>query len=123
MCFACVVGTHSDWDLEGSERTVVVQSSGDWTGRLWMQAPRATCAALASSFLAEPVTIDDADQADSVLGELANIVFGSMLGRENPTGHFNLAAPVAVPNFADHPDVAQTYELDCGRLRIALERS
>jgi CheY-specific phosphatase CheX len=70
-----------------------VDFEGGPHGRLIVAAPPKLSAVLASAFLALEDQTADPSSIAFVLGELANMLCGSTLGRLRPDGTFRLSAP------------------------------
>ncbi len=60
-----------------------------------MSAAPSTAAVLAAGFLGEDDTVADA-QVRSVVGELANVLCGVVLGRMDPKGRFVISPPQVI---------------------------
>jgi len=96
---------------------------GSRSGTLRVCASEQTATALAASFLGEPEVT--AVQAASVIGELANILCGSLLGNLDRTGRFTIGAPQvageAGPEGVARLPVNLAMQLEEGTLEVGME--
>lgn len=76
---------------EGDVLTAVVNFTGPHSGTLAVRAAEPVAVALISKFLADEEPSHET--AALILGETANVVCGSLLGRVMPGGHFEIARP------------------------------
>src|ERR1035437_1765667 len=79
---------------EGTMDTSRVEFEGSARGHLVVAAPSSLSASLAGAFLALEDQGTPACNVEFVLGELANMLCGSALGRFEPEGTFRLSTPV-----------------------------
>ena len=80
-------------DADGDRLFATVAFSGSSDGRLSVSAPASTAAVLAAGVVgAEDGTVSES-QVRAVVGELANVFCGAVLGRMNPDGHFVISTP------------------------------
>jgi CheY-specific phosphatase CheX len=92
MFFSGVMG-EMEGEAGGERLSARVTFSGSSAGELGVSAPPSTVALLAAGFLgAEDDNVTEV-QARAVVGELANVLCGAVLGRLNPTGHFAISPP------------------------------
>jgi CheY-specific phosphatase CheX len=92
MFFAGVMG-ELEMPAGGERLCATVAFAGTSSGELGVSAPRSTAAALAAGFLgAEDEEVSDS-QVLAVVGELANVLCGAVLGRMKPDGQFTISPP------------------------------
>jgi CheY-specific phosphatase CheX len=92
MFFSAVLGP-GEAGGEGPRLTALVSFSGSRAGTLGVSASAATALALAANFLGAGEEGVPAGQAPSVLGELANVLCGAVLGKVEPAGRFTISPP------------------------------
>src|SRR5689334_798477 len=94
---------------------------GTPSGALWVSVSAPAASMLAVNFLA-PETDEPLPrpQLDAVIGELANMICGSLLSRAACERRFKLAAPEPLPDGASLPSGAPTQSLDLGEGTIDL---
>ena len=95
MFFSGVMGEMEDLgsQTDGERLCATVTFAGSSVGELSVSATPSTIAVLAAGFLgAEDDTVPDA-QMRSVVGELANVLCGAVLGHMNPKGSFVISPP------------------------------
>jgi CheY-specific phosphatase CheX len=77
----------------GHRLCAMVVFTGSSNGELRVSAPLSTAAVLAAGFLgAEEDEVPDS-QVRAIVGELANVLCGVVLGRMSPSGNFAISAP------------------------------
>lgn len=92
MFFSGVMG-EMPGQPEGPRLCATVAFAGSADGELTVSAPTSTVAALAAGFLgAEDDSVAEA-QSRSVVGELANVLCGVVLGHMYPKGSFVISPP------------------------------
>jgi CheY-specific phosphatase CheX len=74
-----------------------VSFSGTLRGYLAVAAGEETARALAESFLGADADDVPPEQVPAMLGELANVICGSVLGKIEESGQFVISAPEAAP--------------------------
>ena len=104
--------------------TAMVPFSGSLEGSVCVSASPRTAAALAANFLGESGEVSAA-QAASVVGELANILCGSLLGEIERTGQFVIGAPElfdspSASSALEEMPLRRIYELEEGTLAVGL---
>jgi CheY-specific phosphatase CheX len=95
MFFSGVMGEMETTEAtaDGDRLFATVTFAGSVAGQLTVSAAPATVAVLAAGFLgAEDDSVADT-QARSVVGELANVLCGVMLGHLDPKGSFVISPP------------------------------
>jgi CheY-specific phosphatase CheX len=96
MCFVGVLGEQAEpagADLISAE----LAFNGKPSGRFGVQVPSSTGRLIASNFLGkDPEEITEAE-IDQVVGELANMICGSVLSRVEAGSRFELLHPVIMP--------------------------
>jgi CheY-specific phosphatase CheX len=103
MFFSAVLGPGEE-RAEESRLTALVSFSGSRAGTLGISTSESTATALAANFLGAGEEGVPPDQVPSVLGELANILCGAVLGRVEPAGRFTISPP----QLSAGPDAAAT---------------
>jgi CheY-specific phosphatase CheX len=91
MFFSGVMGEMED-ESEGERLCATVTFAGSSLGELTVSASPSTLAVLAAGFLGEDETAADSE-VRSVVGELANVLCGVVLGRMDPKGNFVISPP------------------------------
>jgi len=102
-----------------------VSFRGSRSGALDVAAPEATATALAASFLGETAESVPAEQVPAVIGELANVLCGVVLGRVEEGGQFVIAPPKvsrteAGVQPARNLEIRRVFELEEGTLSVGL---
>jgi CheY-specific phosphatase CheX len=92
MFFSGVMGEMAE-PPEGERVCATVTFDGSSHGTLSVSAPLSTASALAAGFLGEEEGSVARAQARAVVGELANVLCGVVLGRMNPDGDFVISPP------------------------------
>jgi CheY-specific phosphatase CheX len=92
MFFSAVLGP-GEADPTTPMLTALVSFSGSRAGTLGVSASEATAVALAANFLGGVEESVPAEQVPPVLGELANVLCGAVLGRVEPAGRFTISPP------------------------------
>ncbi len=122
MFFSSVLGPCAD-PVEGPCLSAHVSFSGSRSGALAVSVPNVTAATLAASFLGTEDGSAPEDQIRAALGELANILCGAVLGRNDPAGRFSISTPEVsvVDDFALRSmQFQRSFELMEGNLAIGL---
>jgi CheY-specific phosphatase CheX len=91
--------------------TAEVSFTGSRSGSLRVSTGGNTAAALADTFLGGAEEPDD--QAPSVLGELANVLCGAILGRIAPSGSFTISIP-QLSSGAETASTVADMQVSCG---------
>ncbi len=123
MCFMGVVGNIPDPLSAVSEWiSAELDFSGPLSGKLGVGAPLSTVTTLASAFLGEDPMHVDLAQSSQFLGELSNMICGSLLGQLKDGGVYKLTHPMTAPYFPhSQPTTAcLTLQLDDGELQVWL---
>jgi Chemotaxis phosphatase CheX len=122
MFFSAVFGPGTE---SGSTRmTACVSFSGSHSGALEVSALESTVTALACSFLGVMEGELPAGQAPAMLGEMANVLCGALLGRVEPEGRFRIAPPEVgtsqepLPGAERQDGTRQVFELAEGWLAV-----
>jgi len=101
-----------------------VAFQGSRNGSLDVAAPESTAIALAAAFLGEDPESVPAQQVPTVIGELANVLCGVVLGRVEEGGQFVIAPPqvsrLDLGNPAHNLEVRRVFELEEGTLSVGL---
>jgi len=110
---------------DGPYLSAGVSFRGSRSGALDVSAPQSTATALAAAFLGESVESVPAEQVPTVIGELANVLCGVVLGRVEEGGNFAIAPPRIArldgPELAEHyPGVRCVFEIEEGTLSVGL---
>lgn len=116
MFFSAVFGPGVE--TEGQRMTARVAFTGSRSGALEVEALETTVTALACSFLGVMEEELPEGQAPAMLGEMANVLCGAVLGRVEPEGRF-LISPPEVGVAAETPASRQVFELAEGWLAVA----
>jgi CheY-specific phosphatase CheX len=124
MFFSGVMGEMGDMEPDGERLCATVTFAGSSVGELSVSATPSTIAVLAAGFLgAEDDTVPDA-QMRSVVGELANVLCGAVLGHMNPKGSFVISPPeiteVGGANSVCDMELHRRFELMEGDLAVGL---
>jgi CheY-specific phosphatase CheX len=123
MFFSGVMGEveTTEATAEGERLCATVSFAGSFTGKLTVSAAPATIAVLAAGFLgAEDDSVVDT-QARSVVGELANVLCGVMLGHLDPKGSFVISPPeVSDASGVGQRELQKCFELMEGDLAVGL---
>jgi CheY-specific phosphatase CheX len=126
MFFSGVMGEMEDMGSEpdGERLCASVTFAGSSVGELTVSATPSTLAVLAAGFLgAEDETVADA-QMKSVVGELANVLCGAVLGHMNPKGSFVISPPEITEaggaNSFREMELQRRFELMEGDLTVGL---
>jgi CheY-specific phosphatase CheX len=113
-------GTEGD----GPYYSAGVSFTGSRNGTLDVAAPESTATALAAAFLGETVESVPPEHVPTVIGELANVLCGVVLGRVEEGGHFVIAPPqvsrLELASLARNLAVRQVFELEEGTLSVGL---
>jgi CheY-specific phosphatase CheX len=120
MFFSGVMGEMEE-TADGDRLSATVTFAGSITGALTVSAAPATIAVLAAGFLgAEDDSVADS-QARSVVGELANVLCGVMLGHMDPKGSFVISPPeVTDAGGVGEMELHKRFELMEGDLAVGL---
>jgi hypothetical protein len=116
MFFSTVLDRAGDLAGEAGY-AAAIRFSGSRSGAVRVVLPQSTAELLAADFLGEP----DERQAGALVGELANILCGSLLGRMDPAGRFSISPPeiTAVAGAFEQPaDVRRVFTLEEGPLAV-----
>ncbi len=101
-----------------------VSFRGSRNGTLDVAAPEATATALAAAFLGETPESVPPEQVPAVIGELANVLCGVVLGRVEDGGQFVIAPPnvsrLDLEALARNLEVRRVFELEEGTLSVGL---
>ena len=117
MFFSAVFGPGTE--TEGDSMTARVTFTGSHEGALEVSALATTVTALACSFLGVMEDELPEGQAPALLGEMANVLCGAVLGRLEPEGRFRIAPP-EIRSAAEPVDLRQVFELAEGWLAVSL---
>ena len=108
----------------GTYLSAGVSFRGSRNGALDVAAPESTALALAAAFLGETVESVPPEQVPTVIGELANVLCGVILGRVEEGGQFVIAPPhVSRQDMAElvrNLEVRRVFELEEGTLSVGL---
>lgn len=124
MFYSAVMGPGAEL-AEGPYLAGGVSFTGTRSGALGVSAPQSTATALAAAFLGESPDEVPASQVPTIIGELANVLCGVVLGRIEPGGQFVIAPPqvscvdtseLAAANL----EVRRVFELEEGTLSVGL---
>jgi hypothetical protein len=122
MFFSAVLGPGTE--SEGPRMTASVSFSGSHSGALEVSALESTVTALACSFLGVMEGEMPEGQAPAMLGEMANVLCGAILGRVEPEGRFQIAPPEVgtsqepLPGAERQDGTRQVFELAEGWLAV-----
>jgi len=116
MFFSGVFGPGTQTD--GPHLAARVSFTGSHQGALEVAATEATARALAGSFLGVMEDEVPEGQAPALLGEMANVLCGAVLGRMEPQGRFLIAPPEAASG-EDPGGVKHVFELAEGWLSVS----
>jgi CheY-specific phosphatase CheX len=125
MFFSGVMGEMEDTKNEpdGERLCATVTFAGSRSGELTVSAASATVAVMAAGFLGEDETVADL-QAQSVVGELANVLCGAVLGHMEPKGSFAISPPIVTNTEGASPvygmELHKRFELMEGDLAVGL---
>jgi hypothetical protein len=111
MFFSVVLGPSSGGVPE-RPLTAEVSFAGSRSGSLRVSTGWNTAAALADTFLGGAE--ESADQTPPVLGELANVLCGAILGRIEPAGSFTISAPQLFRDDAETASAVAGMQASCG---------
>jgi hypothetical protein len=122
MFYSAVFGPGTE--AEGPYWSAGVSFRGSRSGALDVAAPESTATALAAAFLGEsPESVPDGT-VPTVIGELANVLCGVVLGRVEEGGQFVIAPPrvsrLDAAAFAPQLQVRHVFELEEGTLSVGL---
>ena len=122
MFYTGIFGPGTEGD--GPYVSAGVSFQGTRNGSLDVAAPESTAMALAASFLGEDPESVPAEQVPTVIGELANVLCGVVLGRVEEGGQFVIAPPqvsrLDLANLARNVEVRRVFELEEGTLSVGL---
>jgi CheY-specific phosphatase CheX len=122
MFFTTVVDRQGD--LGGQPGyTASVSFSGSHAGTVRVAMPHSTAAALAANFLGEPDEGGPAARAAALVGELANILCGSLAGKMEPAGRFAIGTPEVADGTGapdETADARRVFTLEEGPLEIGV---
>jgi hypothetical protein len=122
MFYSGVFGPGTEGD--GPYLSAGVSFRGSRSGSLDVAAPESTATALAAAFLGETVESVPPDQVPTVIGELANVLCGVVLGRVEEGGQFVIAPPqvcrLETGSLARHLEVRRVFELEEGSISVGL---
>ena len=123
MFFSGVMG-EMESEQDGERLCATVTFSGSSQGELTVSAAPSTVAVLAAGFLGEEDdTVADA-QVRSVVGELANVLCGVVLGHMDPKGSFVISPPLVTDTEGARPicemELHRRFELMEGDLAVGL---
>jgi CheY-specific phosphatase CheX len=120
MFFSGVMGEMEEAG-DGDRLCATVAFAGSIAGELTVSAAPATIAILAAGFLgAEDDSVADT-QARSVVGELANVLCGVMLGHMDPKGSFVISPPeISDADGVGEMGLHKRFELMEGDLAVGL---
>jgi CheY-specific phosphatase CheX len=122
MFFTTVVDRKGDLGGEPGY-SASIAFSGTHAGTVRVAMPHSTAAALAANFLGEPDEEGASGRAAALVGELANILCGSLVGRMDPAGQFTIGPPeLAVgTGTPDEPaDARRVFTLEEGPVEIGV---
>lgn len=120
MCFVAVLGEDAGpatADLISAELVF----NGSPAGRFGVRVPPSTGRLIASNFLGKDAEDITAAEVEQVVGELANMICGSVLSRLEAGARFELLHPVIVPagESTPHPEAIE-YALELQEGKITL---
>jgi CheY-specific phosphatase CheX len=121
MCFMGMVGNLDETvNPDCSWISAKLSFKGPFSGELGVRAPLATLQTLASNFLGEDEACIDSSQVTEFLGELSNMICGSILGRLGNEGVYDLSHPKNDLREAHLQAIttSQTLQLDEGTLHV-----
>lgn len=103
----------------GAALAFSLRFDGDISGRFGLHLPLATAHTLAANFLGEADGDVSSNQVGEVVGELANMLCGSLMSRVEGEHKFILShpEPSAVPSNADDILISML-ETDCGAIAV-----
>lgn len=111
-------------EAEGAYVSAGVSFKGSRNGALDVAVPESTATALAASFLGESPDSVPPGQVPAVIGELANVLCGVVLGKIENGGQFVIAPPQVARQdlaaLARHLETRQIFELEEGTLSVGL---
>ncbi|MEI9973605.1 MAG: chemotaxis protein CheX [Ignavibacteriota bacterium] len=109
---------------EGPYFSAGVSFKGSHNGVLDVAVPEITAMSLAASFLGETIDSVPAEQVPTVIGELANVLCGVVLGKIAEGGEFVIAPPEIARKdlaaLARNLAARQVFELEEGTLSVGL---
>jgi len=124
MFFSTVIGSAPESESDSNPRLRARLSfSGNPSGEFEVETTRAAAHALAAAFLGIDESEVDAQQAEEVAGELANMACGSALSSLGNVECFRLAKPIVTSAPVGTPmldGVRRGFLLDSGALRVSL---
>jgi CheY-specific phosphatase CheX len=122
MFYTGIFGPGTEGD--GPYVSAGVSFKGSRNGVLDVAAQESTATALAASFLGEAAESVPVEQIPTVIGELANVLCGVVLGRVEEGGQFVIAPPqvsrLDLANLARNLEVRRVFELEEGTLSVGL---
>jgi CheY-specific phosphatase CheX len=116
MCFVGVLGENTEPEVSDLISAELV-FNGVPSGHFGVQVPSSTGRLIASNFLGKEAEDITEAEVEQVVGELANMICGSVLSRVEAGARFELLHPVIVPagEGTPHPAAVQyTLELEEG---------
>lgn len=124
MFFSAVLGP-AEPPTEVLSLTALVSFTGARSGVLGVSGDCATTTNLAANFLGVPGDEVPPGQGPAVLGELANVLCGAILGHAEPEGRFTIEPPLvsSAPDSAatlNHTQIQRTFETSEGCLTVGL---
>ena len=122
MFYSAVFGPGTE-AAEGPYLSAEVTFTGSRSGALEVSAPQSTATVLAAAFLGENADSVADTQVPAIIGELANVMCGVVLGRLEQGGQFAIAPPQVSRMegpAASHRGVRRVFEIEEGTVSIGL---
>jgi CheY-specific phosphatase CheX len=119
MCFTAIEPVMEGTECPDGVLRVEVEFEGDATGRLRLEIPVSAARSIAADFYgAEPDMPHN--QLEAVVGEMTNLICGSMLSTYAPDGGFSLSTPQVDAGTGEKYPVRQCFQMESGTVIVSL---
>ena len=119
MCFTAIEPAVEDTECADGVLRGEVEFEGDAAGRLRLEIPVSAARSIAADFYgAEPDMPHN--QVEAVVGEMTNVICGSMLSTYAPDGGFCLSTPEVGAGPGDRFPVRQCFQMESGPVIVSL---
>ncbi|HYI96058.1 MAG TPA: chemotaxis protein CheX [Bryobacteraceae bacterium] len=119
MCFTALEPAVEDTECSDGILRGEVEFEGDAVGRLRLEMPVIAARSIAADFYsAEPDMPQN--QVEAVVGEMANVICGSMLSTYAPEGGFCLSTPEVGVGPAERYPVRRCFHMESGPVIVSL---
>jgi CheY-specific phosphatase CheX len=119
MCFTAIEPSMDETECTADVVCGEIEFDGDAAGRLRLEMSMYAARSMASSFYGEEGCLSQA-QAEAVIGEMTNVICGSMLSTCAPNGAFYLSVPKISAQADGRLPIRQCFCMDTGAVVVSL---